>query len=175
MKQGKGAAMRSSSRFSSRDKRILAIASAVLAMLSPLYIDRNSKPESEVDEEEPIYLLPVLQMVLLIAAIAVSAYLQQGFTRLDPYWIHRVSGSSTGIVIVLIVLTLVLKCKATKLNGVCVHHAYMMCVYPYIANMPPFYNVMGAKSKIWPRVAQARRLSAVPRKISVDNKAAKHS
>ncbi|KAL6502059.1 hypothetical protein OROGR_027192 [Orobanche gracilis] len=118
MKQGTGPAMRSSSRFSSRDKKILAITLAVLAMLSPLYIDRKSKPESEVDEEEPIYLLPVLQMMLLLAAIAISAYLQRGFTRLDPYWIHRVSGSSTGIVIILIVLTLVLKCKATELNGV---------------------------------------------------------
>lgn len=86
----------------------------VLAVASPLYIDR--KPASEVeDEEEPInlaFLLPLL-LFLLILAIALSAFLDRSFTRFDRYWIHRVGGSSGGIVMILILLFLVLKCKAS--------------------------------------------------------------
>ncbi|GFQ00040.1 hypothetical protein PHJA_002148000 [Phtheirospermum japonicum] len=106
-----------SSRLSSHDKKILAIALAILAVLSPLYIDRRSMPEPDIDEE-PIYFssyLPLLQLALM-TAIAISAYLERGFTRLDPYWIHRVGGSSTGIIVVLIILSLVLMCKATEVH-----------------------------------------------------------
>ncbi|PIN09222.1 hypothetical protein CDL12_18193 [Handroanthus impetiginosus] len=104
------------SRFSSHDKKILAIVFAILAVLSPLYIDRRSMPEPEL--EEPVnysWYLPVV-LVILITAIVISGYLERGFTGFDPYWIHRVGGSSTGIVIVLIVLSLVLKCKASAKN-----------------------------------------------------------
>ncbi|KAL0394234.1 UNVERIFIED_CONTAM: hypothetical protein Slati_4389600 [Sesamum latifolium] len=110
-------ARRRSTRFSSHDKRLLAIGFAILAVLSPLYIDRRSIPESEL-EEEPIYFsfyLPFL-LLILVTAIAISGYMERGFARLDPYWIHRAGGSSTGIIIVLIVLTLVLKCKASTGN-----------------------------------------------------------
>ncbi|KAJ8527106.1 hypothetical protein K7X08_029583 [Anisodus acutangulus] len=55
--------------------------------------------------------LPLL-MLFLIIAIAMSCYLDQSFTRFDPYWIHRVGGSSTGILILLFVLAFVLKFKA---------------------------------------------------------------
>ncbi|KAK4388686.1 hypothetical protein Sango_2205600 [Sesamum angolense] len=110
-------ARRRSTRFSSHDKRLLAIGFAILAVLSPLYIDRRSTPEPEL-EEEPIYFssyLPFL-LLLLVMAIAISGYMERGFTRLDPYWIHRAGGSSTGIIIILIVLTLILKCKASTGN-----------------------------------------------------------
>lgn len=112
-----GAIIRRSSRFSTHDKRLLAIGLAILAILSPLYIDHRSMPEPELDEE-PIYFssyLPLLHLVL-ITAIAISGFLERGFTSLDPYWIHRVGGSSTGIIIVLIILSLVLKCKASPRN-----------------------------------------------------------
>ncbi|KAI3468057.1 hypothetical protein Pfo_024720 [Paulownia fortunei] len=114
MEQG---AIRRSGRISCHDKRLLAIGLAILAIISPLYIDRRSMPEPELDEE-PIYFssyLPLLQLVL-ITAIAISGYLERGFIRLGPYCIHRVGGSSTGIIIVLIVLTLVLKCIASIRN-----------------------------------------------------------
>ncbi|KAK4412698.1 hypothetical protein Salat_2917000 [Sesamum alatum] len=112
-----GAGRRRSTRFSSHDKRLLAIGFAILAILSPLYIDRRSVPDPEL-EEEPVYLssyLPIL-LLLLVTAISISGYLERGFPRLDPYWIHRVGGSSTGIIIILILLTLVLKCKASTWN-----------------------------------------------------------
>lgn len=104
-------------RFSSHDKRLLAIGLAILAVLSPIYIDRRLMPEPEI-EEETVNLssyLPLLELVLIIA-IAISVYLEHGFTRLDPYWIHRVGGSSVGIVVVLFILSLVLKCKAYTMN-----------------------------------------------------------
>ncbi|KAL8497051.1 hypothetical protein ACS0TY_020652 [Phlomoides rotata] len=107
------AVRRSSSRVSTHDKRLLAIGLAVLAVLSPLYIDRRSIPDTELDEE-PVYFssyLPLLELIL-ITAIAISGFLEHGFTRLDPYWIHRVGGSSTGIIIVLVILALVLWFKA---------------------------------------------------------------
>ncbi|KAG8375762.1 hypothetical protein BUALT_Bualt10G0134000 [Buddleja alternifolia] len=110
-------AIRRSDRFSSHDKRLLAIALAILAIVSPLYIDRWSIPEPEIDEE-PVYFssyMPLLLLVLM-TAIAISGYLEHGFTRIDPYWIHRVGGSSTGIIFILIVLSLVLKCKASTTN-----------------------------------------------------------
>lgn len=106
-------AVRRSSRFSTHDKRLLVIGLAVLAVLSPLYIDRRSIPDPELDEE-PVHFssyLPLLELVL-ITAIAISGFLEHGFTRLDAYWIHRVGGSSTGIIIVLVILTLVLRFKA---------------------------------------------------------------
>lgn len=106
-------AVRRNSRFSDHDKRALAIGLAILAILSPLYINRGSISEAEL-EEEPVDFssyLPLLQL-LLIMAIAVSGFMERGFTGLDPYWIHRVGGSSAGIVVVLIVLTFVLKWKA---------------------------------------------------------------
>lgn len=100
-------------RFSSHDKRLIAIGLAILAVLSPLYIDRGSTPEPELDEEPANFsaYLPLLQL-LLIMAIAVSGFMERGLTGLDPYWIHRVGGSSTGIVVILIILTFVLKWKA---------------------------------------------------------------
>lgn len=110
MEQG---ATRRNTRFSAHDKRLLAIGLAILAILSPLYIDRRSTPEPEL-EEEPVYFssyLPLLQLVLILA-IAISVFWERGFTGLDPYWIHRVGGSSTGIIVVLIILTFVLKWKA---------------------------------------------------------------
>ncbi|KAL7150867.1 hypothetical protein ABFS83_05G143100 [Erythranthe nasuta] len=102
-----------SGRFSYHDQRLLAIGLAILAIVSPLYIDRRLLTEEEEVHEEGIIdfssYLPFF-LLILITSIAVSGYIERGFT-LDPYWIHRVGGSSTGIVIVLIVLALVLKCK----------------------------------------------------------------
>ncbi|KAI9106730.1 hypothetical protein K1719_022625 [Acacia pycnantha] len=101
-------------RFSSYE-RLALIGLAVLAVASPLYIDRKSVSELE-DEEESIsfaFLLPLL-LVLLIVAVALSACLDRSFTRFDRHWIHRVGGSSGGIVIILILLFLVLKCKSSQ-------------------------------------------------------------
>ncbi|XP_027333629.1 uncharacterized protein LOC113848354 [Abrus precatorius] len=106
---------RKRSKFSSCE-RVAAISLVILAVASPLYIDR--KPDSELeDNEQPInvaFWLPFLLFVLIIA-IALSAFLDRNFTRFDRYWIHRVGGSSGGIVLILIVLFLVLKCKASSM------------------------------------------------------------
>lgn len=90
----------------------MAIVLTILAVLSPLYIDHRPVSDLEL-EEQPINFdswLPLLLLVLTLA-IALSFYFDQSFTRLDPYWIHRVGGSSGGILIILIVLALVLRCK----------------------------------------------------------------
>ncbi|XP_010273619.1 PREDICTED: uncharacterized protein LOC104609101 [Nelumbo nucifera] len=104
-------------------ERLVAIGLSLLAVLSPLYIDRKPSvecSECECEGESSIHLaawLPVLLLVLvLIFAISLSCYLDQSFARLDPYWIHRVGGSSCGILALLMVLLLVLKCKASVLN-----------------------------------------------------------
>ncbi|GAV71101.1 hypothetical protein CFOL_v3_14595 [Cephalotus follicularis] len=104
----------SSSRSSSYD-RLVAIGLILLAVVSPLFVDRRLTREPEIDEQ-PINLaswLPLLLLVLILA-IALSLYLDRCFTKLDPYWIHRVGGSSAGIIVILIVLALVLKCKASN-------------------------------------------------------------
>ncbi|XP_055820346.1 uncharacterized protein LOC129889174 [Solanum dulcamara] len=100
-------------RFSSYDNRLLAIGLTLVAILSPLYIDRRKLVDPELEEQSlgiSSY-LPLL-MLFLIIAIAMSCYLDHSFTRFDPYWIHRVGGSSTGILILLLVLAFVLKFKA---------------------------------------------------------------
>ncbi|KAH7836440.1 hypothetical protein Vadar_001243 [Vaccinium darrowii] len=95
--------------------RLLAIFLGLIAVLSPLYIDR--RPEIEPEFGEPLisnissYLLPLVLLVLILA-ITLLGFLEQSFTRFDAYWIYRVGGSSTGILIILLVLALVLKCKA---------------------------------------------------------------
>ncbi|XP_028807071.1 uncharacterized protein LOC114761803 [Neltuma alba] len=101
-------------RFSSYE-RLALIGMAVLAVASPLYIDRKTASELE-DEEESInfaFLLPLL-LFLLILVVASSACLDRSFTRFDRHWIHRVGGSSGGIVMILILLFLVLKCKSSQ-------------------------------------------------------------
>lgn len=112
-----GAASRRTSRFSSYEK-LVAIGLALLAVLSPLYIDRTTVDDSELDLEQPINFaswLPLLLLVLILA-LTLSLYLDRSFTRFDPYWIHRVGGSSSGITIILMVLALVLKFKASIRN-----------------------------------------------------------
>ncbi|GFZ15583.1 hypothetical protein Acr_24g0017730 [Actinidia rufa] len=105
--------MASTVRFSSYE-RIVAIGLGVLAVLSPLYIDRRPAIDPELDEQ-PINIscyLPLLLLVLILA-ITLLEYLQRSFTRFDPYWIYRVGGSSGGILIILLLLALILKCKTS--------------------------------------------------------------
>ncbi|XP_009782688.1 uncharacterized protein [Nicotiana sylvestris] len=100
-------------RFSSYDHRLLAIGLTLVAIVSPLYVDRRKVVDPELEEQSLSIssYLPLL-MLFLIIAIAMSCYLDGSFTRFDPYWIHRVGGSSTGILILLLVLAFVLKFKA---------------------------------------------------------------
>ncbi|XP_073032325.1 uncharacterized protein [Primulina eburnea] len=108
---------RTGRRFSSHDQRLVAIGLTILAVVSPLYIDKISLTEPELDEQ-PFNLssyLPLLLLVL-ITAIVVSGYWELGCSRLDPYWIHRAGGSSVGIIIVLIILAFILKCKAADMD-----------------------------------------------------------
>ncbi|TXG61789.1 hypothetical protein EZV62_013152 [Acer yangbiense] len=94
-------------------ERLVAIVLTVVAVFSPLYIDRRSDSDWE-DDEQSINLvswLPLLLLVLILA-IAFSLFLDQSYTRFDPYWIHRVGGSSAGIIIILVVLALILQLKA---------------------------------------------------------------
>ncbi|KAL0016650.1 hypothetical protein SO802_003719 [Lithocarpus litseifolius] len=104
------------SRFTSYE-RLVVIGLALLAVLSPLYIDRKLESDEE-PEEEPFSLvswLPLLLLVLILA-IVLSRYFDQSCSRFDPYWIHRVGGSSCGIILILLVLVLVLKCKGSVMN-----------------------------------------------------------
>lgn len=101
------------SRRSSSYGRLVAITLTLIAVFSPLYIDRMPERDLEL-EEQPINFaswLPLLLLVLILA-ITLSLYFDQSFSRFDPYWIHRVGGSSGGIIAILIILALVLKCKA---------------------------------------------------------------
>ncbi|KAJ8750997.1 hypothetical protein K2173_016178 [Erythroxylum novogranatense] len=94
-------------------ERLLAILIGLLAVFSPLYINQRPVYDSELDDQ-PINLaswLPLL-LVMLILAISLSLYLDQSFTKFDPYWIHRAGGSSGGILLILVILALVIKCKA---------------------------------------------------------------
>lgn len=104
-------AVRRSSRFSSYE-RLLVIIFTIVAVISPLYIDRRATIELEDEEEESLNvasLLPLLVLVVILA-IFISCYLEQN--RFDPYWIHRVGGSSGGIILILTILSLVLKYKS---------------------------------------------------------------
>lgn len=98
-------------------EKFVAIGLGLLAVLSPLYIDRRQVDESELDEQ-PINLtswVPLLLLVLILAT-ALSLFLDRRFSRFDPYWIHRVGGSSSGIIMILVILALVLKCKGSINN-----------------------------------------------------------
>lgn len=101
-------------------ERLLVIGFAVLAIISPLFIDRYKyEPEDDDEDDTPIIVsissyLPLL-LLILIVAIALCSYLERGFnTTFDPYLIYRVVGSSSGIVILLLLLSLVLKFKASS-------------------------------------------------------------
>ncbi|KAF8113363.1 hypothetical protein N665_0050s0023 [Sinapis alba] len=102
-----------SSRFTS-SRKVLAISLSVLAVLSPLYIDSLSEEDEEPEEElfGFMFSLPML-LFLLVLAIALSLYCDQSLTRFDPYWIHRLCGSFGGLLVILILLVFVLKCKAS--------------------------------------------------------------
>ncbi|GAB4854542.1 hypothetical protein Ancab_023123 [Ancistrocladus abbreviatus] len=92
--------------------RPVAILLTLLAVVSPLYIDRWKKVvDGELDSEElPInfdLFLPLLLLVLIIA-ITFSCFKDQSITRFDLYWIHRVGGSSGGLLVLLTLLVMVL-------------------------------------------------------------------
>ncbi|KAG6591490.1 hypothetical protein SDJN03_13836, partial [Cucurbita argyrosperma subsp. sororia] len=113
MEVGIGATSRRS-RFSSYD-RWVAVGLGILAVVSPLYIDRRPSFDAEEEEESSMNLgfwLPAL-LITLIFIIAGVLHLEQRCARFDAYWIHRVGGSSCGIFIVLLLLAFVLKCKAS--------------------------------------------------------------
>lgn len=115
--------VRSRRRFSSSTysyERLLVIGFAVLAIISPLFIDRcRYEQEDDDNDDTPIIVsissyLPLL-LLILIVAIALCSYLERGFnTAFDPYLIYRVVGSSGGIVVLLLLLSLVLKFKASS-------------------------------------------------------------
>lgn len=92
-------------------ERLLAIIFTIVAVISPLYIDRRATYELEEEDEtlNLAVLLPVLLLVVILAIFA-SCYMDQ--SRFDPYWIHRVWGSSGGLILLLTILLLVLKCKS---------------------------------------------------------------
>lgn len=97
------------------NQKLIILGLAFLAVLSPLYIDQKPSVEPDEDDDESINLvswLPLL-LVVLIIGIFFTRNLDQSFSRLDPYWIHRMGGSSCGITVLLVVLGLVLKCKGS--------------------------------------------------------------
>jgi len=103
---------------SSSTEKLVCFVLAVLAVLSPLYIDR--RPASECEEEEydeggPSALWLPAVLVALIVAINVTCFMDRRVVRFDPYWIHRVWGSSGGLLAMLLLLGFVLRCKASLL------------------------------------------------------------
>ncbi|KAK9101514.1 hypothetical protein Scep_024944 [Stephania cephalantha] len=97
------------------NEKLIMLGLAFLAVLSPLYIDHKPSAEVEEDEEGSFNLaswLPLL-LVVLFVGIILTRTLDRSFSRFDPYWIHRVGGSSCGITVLLLVLGLVLKCKGS--------------------------------------------------------------
>ncbi|KAJ0988470.1 hypothetical protein J5N97_006826 [Dioscorea zingiberensis] len=98
----------------SSSEKLVAIALGLLAVLSPLYIDRKPPVDPEIDcEGGGLILWLPLVLILLVIAINVTYFLDRRFMRFDPYWIHRVGGSSCGIVAILFVLILVLWLKSS--------------------------------------------------------------
>jgi hypothetical protein len=95
-------------------EKLVCVVVAVLAVLSPLYIDR--RPEAERDDEDEdgasALWLPGL-LAVLILAINVTCFMDRRVVRFDPYWIHRVWGSSGGLMAMLLLLGFVLRCKAS--------------------------------------------------------------
>ncbi|CAJ1973582.1 unnamed protein product [Sphenostylis stenocarpa] len=104
---------RRGSKFSSYE-RLAAIGLVLLAVASPIYIDRKAECELE-DEEQPIngeVFLPFL-LILLISCIALSAFLDRTLAGFDRYWIYRVIGSSGGILAILTLLFVILNLKSS--------------------------------------------------------------
>ncbi|KAJ1298558.1 hypothetical protein BS78_01G462600 [Paspalum vaginatum] len=102
---------------SSSTEKLVCFVLAVLAVLSPLYIDRRPASERDDDDDDEggsALWLPAL-LVALILAINVTCFMDRRVIRFDPYWIHRVWGSSCGLMAMLLLLGFVLKCKASLL------------------------------------------------------------
>ncbi|GKV00053.1 hypothetical protein SLEP1_g12808 [Rubroshorea leprosula] len=102
---------------SSSFEKLVAIGLTILAVVSPLYVNRQAPAVEPEEDEQPFNLsswLPLLLLVLILAII-LSHYLDQSFDRFDPYSIHRVGGSSCGIILILLVLAFVLKFRAVLL------------------------------------------------------------
>ncbi|XP_020104978.1 uncharacterized protein LOC109721664 [Ananas comosus] len=105
-------------RSTSSTEKLTAIVLGLLAVLSPLYIDRKPVVDPDDDEDRSwslAFSLPLL-LIILIVAINFSCFLDRRFARFDPYWIHRVGGSSCGIIACLLLLGLVLKCKTSLIS-----------------------------------------------------------
>ncbi|CAN6465600.1 unnamed protein product [Victoria cruziana] len=96
----------------STSRKLMTLAFTVLAMLSPLYVDRKPAIRLEEEESSPRWLMPFLLMGLILA-ISFSRFLERGFAKFDPNWIHRIGGSSCGIISLLVMLAMVLKCKTS--------------------------------------------------------------
>ncbi|KAL5702727.1 hypothetical protein ACHQM5_027959 [Ranunculus cassubicifolius] len=107
--------MAASSKATSNEK-LVAMGLGLLAVISPLIIDRKplTEPEDEDDELLLVSLtswLPIL-LVLLLIAITVSCFLGKSLSYSDPYCIHRIGGSSCGILFILGILLFILRCKS---------------------------------------------------------------
>lgn len=104
---------------SSSTEKLVCFVLAVLAVLSPLYIDRRPVAEREEEDEDdgggPSALWLPAVLLALILAINVTCFMDRRVVRFDPYWIHRVWGSSGGLLAMLLLLGFVLRCKASLL------------------------------------------------------------
>lgn len=97
-------------------EKLAATALALLAVISTLYRqEADGRARTwwwELSLVGPVPWLPLL-LVFLFMAINISYFVDCRFMRFDPCWIHRVGGSSCGIVAILLILAFVLKCKAS--------------------------------------------------------------
>ncbi|XAR57533.1 hypothetical protein NMG60_11025710 [Bertholletia excelsa] len=109
----------SSSSSSASYERLAVIGLGLLAVVSPLYIDRRALVIGSEIEEQPINIssyLPIL-LLMLILAISISRCLDHGCPEFDPCWIYRVGGSSGGIIFTLLLLAIILWCKASTASA----------------------------------------------------------
>ncbi|CAD5185673.1 unnamed protein product [Musa acuminata subsp. malaccensis] len=97
---------------SSSTQRLVVITVGLLAVLSPLYVGRRGRVEPDDDGGGGALSLWLL-LLLLVFVINLTCCADRRIMRFDPYWIHRFGGSSCGIIVLLLVLGVVLRCKAS--------------------------------------------------------------
>ncbi|THU53263.1 hypothetical protein C4D60_Mb10t12590 [Musa balbisiana] len=101
-------------RSASSTQRLVVITMGLLAVLSPLYVGRRGRVEPDDDGGGgALSLWLLLLLLLLVFVINLTCCADRRIMRFDPYWIHRFGGSSCGIIVLLLVLGVVLRCKAS--------------------------------------------------------------
>ncbi|KAJ0987595.1 hypothetical protein J5N97_005951 [Dioscorea zingiberensis] len=89
--------------------RLAAVIFALLVIIRPSFNGGRRAPVLEHEDGNGSLesWLPLL-LVLVVLGISLTQVMDKRFLRFDPYWIHRVGGSSCGIAVLLVMLALIL-------------------------------------------------------------------